>query len=193
MDKLRGHIYYYPNDDGSGKISIITFIPLDKNQVGDMEVVTFDAKWLSDFITEEPNIGSYKLLFDEEGKPDLIVQKPEIEKRSNEDILYHLERYCGDPGVVVEVYPETGTLRLNIWGGYTDKVQYARDALFCFVVTKPLEPNVILRRFYYKVEDILDSDTIIEGLPLGLPTDTYSLWALTPDVDLKVWWTKHDD
>lgn len=184
---MQGLIYYAPQSDGTGEVSVISFTPRPEEEVAGLSVATFDPLWLVEFMKEEPNIGQYRLVFDDAGEPTIDVYKPVIDTGRHQEMFYHVEPYCNTSGIVAKVYPNDGIIKMRVWG-YNPTIEESRNQRFAFYITKVMEPNVILRQFTATVGEILDRQVTIEGLPLGEPTEGYSIWTVSPDDQIKVWW-----
>lgn len=192
MSVIQGLVYYKLLDDGTGDIRIISFTPRPADEVGDLLVAEFDVQWLSDFMNAEPNVGNYRLVFDADGTPKIDVCEVIIDTGRHQETFYHVEPYHGEPGIVLKSYPEKGLIKVRVWG-YTHAMEDARKMRFMFFVTKPMEPNVIITQFNASVGEIMDGNIHINGLPNGEPLDVYSVWAVSPNENLKVWWTVPND
>lgn len=192
MSGLQGLVYYVLQPDGTGEVKVISFTPRPMDEVEGMSVAEFDVRWLADFMQREPNIGNYRLVFDSEGKPEIDVFEVVIDRGKHEETFYHVEPYCGIPGIVIKSYPDEGLIKLRIWG-YDERFEESRKQRFLFFVTKPMEPNIIITQFNASIGEIIDGNFRIEGLPKGMPLEAYSVWAVSPDANLKVWWTVPDD
>lgn len=192
MSALQGLVYYIPQEDGTGEVTIISFTPRPESETVGMSVAEFDVQWLADFMTAEPNVGKYRLVFNSEGKPEIDVFEVVIDRGRHDETFYHVEKFADEPGIVVKSYPNEGLIKLRVWG-YDDPTEESRKQRFLFFVTKPMEPNIILTQFNASIGEIMDGNIRIGGLPIGRPLDAYSIWAVSPDANFKVWWTVPDD